>query len=81
MRQRSAAARKGQSKGSASAARKRALGPRPADPVTAERAYSDDELEWLRALEAFRVKRGVRFMNGCDYLHVAKSIGYAKVQP
>lgn len=48
------------------------------DPVTSERLYSAEELEWLRAADVYRMRYAKRFLNACDYFHVCKSIGYTK---
>ena len=62
-------------------ARAKLRGERPADPVTGDRHYSDAEGEFLRAVEAFRVRHERRYLHACDYLHILKSLGYAKGPP
>lgn len=58
--------------------RTRALGRPVPHPETAGREYSDDESEYLRACEEYRVRYQIRFMSATDYLHVLRSLGYAK---
>ena len=63
----------------ADATRRRAAGPpRPADPITSEREYADEERVFLTACEAFRQGHGRRYLNACDYLHILKSLGYSR---
>lgn len=49
------------------------------NPLTAEREYSGDEMEFLRAVESYRKRTGKRFLTACEYLAVAREeLGYAK---
>jgi hypothetical protein len=58
-------------------------GPRPSDhacdPSTSDRLYSTDEAEFLAAVEAYKATHKRRFLNATDYLKVAHSLGYRKV--
>ncbi|QEL18597.1 hypothetical protein [Limnoglobus roseus] len=38
--------------------------------------YSDDELRFLRAVDAYKAKNRVKFPTAVDLLRVAVSIGY-----
>lgn len=50
-----------------------------ADPLTVlDRAYTDEEREFLTACEAYRCRYAKRFLNATDYLVVAKGMGYAR---
>lgn len=48
--------------------------------ATAERDYSDEEREFLMAVQAWQKRTGRRFPTATDYLHVAKSLGYRQAQ-
>lgn len=48
------------------------------DPITSDREYTDAEREYLRAVQEYQARHRVRFLNVCDYLHVALSLGYVK---
>ncbi len=41
--------------------------------------YSDQELEFLRAVNAWQQTSGVRFPTACDYRAILLSLGYAQV--
>lgn len=47
-------------------------------PVTSDRQYSSDECEYLMAVEEFQANTGRRFPTACEYLSVAKKLGYEK---
>lgn len=40
--------------------------------------YTAEELEWLRAVDAYRRNRRRNFPTACEYLALLKSLGYAK---
>jgi hypothetical protein len=40
--------------------------------------YTDDEFEFLNAVEEFRKRTAVRFPKLTDYLRIAKGLGYRK---
>jgi len=46
------------------------------DPVTSDRLYSDEECSFLAACVNYRQQYAKPFMTACDYLVVAKSLGY-----
>ncbi len=55
--------------------------PRPAHDrpnSEAERHYTDEEREFLRAAYEYQHERGIRFMNATDYLKVLLALGYRK---
>jgi len=41
--------------------------------------YTEDEKEYMRAVEAYRQKTGQRFLNIREYLAVARTIGYDRI--
>jgi hypothetical protein len=49
-----------------------------ADPATADREYTDAELEFLRAVDAERCRVRPRFLTTCDYLRILLALGYRK---
>lgn len=79
LRQYSNASRKSGSRKAAATKQRRSLDPPPfVDPLTAERLYTDEEREFLSAVDAYRKRYGHRFLNACDYLEIVKSLGYRK---
>jgi hypothetical protein len=42
--------------------------------------YSDDELDFLKAVEVWKKKSRKAFPTCCDYLAIAKELGYRKVE-
>ncbi|MDB5349469.1 MAG: hypothetical protein JWN86_716 [Planctomycetota bacterium] len=56
----------------------RAGKPRGLDPAVNDRIYEADELEFLRAVDAYRRATGRKFPTGSELLGVLKSLGYAK---
>ena len=42
--------------------------------------YSDEELEFLKAMERYKREQRRRFPTFCEVLTVAKSLGYRKVE-
>lgn len=51
------------------------------DPTTFEKQYTDDEMEFMNAMQRFKVRSGVSFPSHGDVLRVARGLGYRKVQP
>ena len=57
---------------------------RQIDPTTCERDYSDDEIEFMQALDAYKRKSGRMFPTCSEILEVIRDIGYVrmpKLQP
>ena len=54
---------------------------RQIDPTTCEREYSDDEVEFMQALDAYKRKNGRMFPTCSEVLEVVRSLGYTKVAP
>lgn len=52
---------------------------RAGHPTPEARDYTDEEMEFLKAVEEFKKKRRVRFPHATDYLAVLVSLGYRKV--
>ena len=48
----------------------------PADPLTCDVEYTTEQSAWLAACEAYQRWHDRLFLNKCDYLQVAKSLGY-----
>jgi hypothetical protein len=48
------------------------------DPTTFEKQYTDDELEFMNAMQRFKVQSGKSFPSHGDVLRVAFSLGYRK---
>lgn len=51
---------------------------RQIDPTTCERDYSDDEVEFMNALEQYKRANGRMFPTCSEVLEVIRSLGYAK---
>jgi hypothetical protein len=49
------------------------------DPTTFEKQYTDDELEFMNAMQRFKVHSGKSFPSHGDVLRVAHELGYRKV--
>src|SRR6185437_11223331 len=49
------------------------------DPTTFEKQYSEDELEFMNAMQRFKVQTGKSFPTHGEVLKVAFSIGYRKL--
>ena len=49
------------------------------DPTTFEKQYTDDELEFMNAMQRFKVQAGKSFPTHGEVLKVAFSLGYRKV--
>jgi len=52
---------------------------RKVDPTTCERDYSDDEMEFIQAIERYKKTSGRTFPTWSEVLEVARSLGYQKV--
>ena len=68
---------------SAPARRPAARGPkslrrRHIDPTTCERDYCSEELEFMRALEAYKRSSGRMFPTCSEILEVVRSLGYVR---
>ncbi len=48
------------------------------DPTTFEKQYTDDELEFMNAMQRFKVQTGKSFPSHGEVLRVAHSLGYRK---
>ena len=51
------------------------------DPTTFEKQYTEDELEFMNAMQQFKVQSCKSFPSHGDVLKVAFSLGYRKVVP
>jgi hypothetical protein len=51
---------------------------RQIDPTTCERDYTDDEIEFMRALEAYKRASGRMFPTCSEVLEVIRNLGYLK---
>ncbi|HEY5316116.1 MAG TPA: hypothetical protein VIK18_26550 [Pirellulales bacterium] len=51
---------------------------RQIDPTTCERDYSDDEVEFMNALDQYKRTSGRMFPTCSEMLEVIRSLGYAK---
>jgi hypothetical protein len=52
---------------------------RQIDPTTCERDYTDDEVEFMHALDRYKRASGRMFPTCSEVLEVIRSLGYAKV--
>jgi hypothetical protein len=52
---------------------------RQIDPTTCERDYSDEEIEFMRAMDEYKRRSGRQFPTWSEVLEVLRSIGYRKV--
>lgn len=52
---------------------------RQIDPTTCERDYSDNEVEFMRAMDDYKRKSGRPFPTWSEVLEVLMSLGYRKV--
>ena len=53
---------------------------RQIDPTTCERDYSDDEIEFMKAMDDYKRKSGRQFPTWSEVLEVMRSLGYRKVE-
>lgn len=51
---------------------------RQIDPTTCEREYSEEEVEFMQAMEAYKRKNGRMFPTCSEVLEVIRDLGYAK---
>lgn len=49
------------------------------DPTTCERDYSNDEVEFMRAVDRYKRSTGRMFPTTSELLEVLRSLGYTKV--
>jgi hypothetical protein len=49
------------------------------DPTTFEKQYTDDELEFMNAMQRFKVRSGKTFPSHGEVLAVARSLGYRRL--
>lgn len=49
------------------------------DPTTFEKQYTDDEIEFMNAMQNFKVQSGKSFPNHGEVLRVALGLGYRRV--
>lgn len=40
---------------------------------------TEEQLEFLKAVEQYKIQRGKRFLTHTEYLEIAKALGYRKV--
>lgn len=48
------------------------------DPTTCERDYSASELEFMKAMQEYKVRSGRMFPTWSEVLEVVRDLGYAK---
>lgn len=73
--------RSGAAKGAAPAGgeRRKVQRRRQIDPTTCERDYSADEIEFMRALDAYKRTSGRMFPTCSEILEVIRGLGYVRV--
>jgi hypothetical protein len=54
---------------------------RQIDPTTCERDYTDDEVEFMNALDEYKRKSGRMFPTCSEVLEVVRDLGYVKLTP
>ena len=54
---------------------------RAIDPATCEREYDGAEVEFMQALEKYKLATGRRFPTCSEVLTVLRSLGYVRVMP
>lgn len=52
---------------------------RRVDPITFEKQYTDDELEFMNAIQRFKERSGKAFPSHAEVIKVAVSLGYRKL--
>ena len=52
---------------------------RQIDPTTCERDYTDEEIEFMRAMDLYKRKSGRQFPTWSEVLEVVRSLGYRQV--
>ena len=53
---------------------------RQIDPTTCERDYTDDEIEFMKAVDKYRRENGRPFPTWSEILEVVRALGYQKFQ-
>ncbi len=61
--------------------RKKVSRRRQIDPTTCERDYTDQEVEFMNALDNYKRKSGRMFPTCSEVLEVIRSLGYMKMSP
>jgi hypothetical protein len=54
---------------------------RQIDPTTCERDYTDDEVEFMQALDAYKRTSGRMFPTCSEILEVIRNLGYVRLTP
>jgi hypothetical protein len=54
---------------------------RQIDPTTCERDYTDDEVEFMNAIDEYKRKSGRMFPTCSEVLEVVRDLGYVKLSP
>jgi hypothetical protein len=54
---------------------------RQIDPTTCERDYTDEEVEFMNALDEYKRKSGRMFPTCSEVLEVVRGLGYVKIPP
>ncbi len=54
---------------------------RQIDPTTCERDYTDDEIEFMQALDAYKRVSGRMFPTCSEILEVIRDMGYVRLPP
>ncbi len=54
---------------------------RQIDPTTCERDYTNDEIEFMQALDAYKRANGRMFPTCSEILEVIRAMGYVRLQP
>jgi hypothetical protein len=54
---------------------------RQIDPTTCEREYSDEEISFMQAMDAYKRKNGRMFPTCSEILEVIRELGYVKTAP
>jgi hypothetical protein len=52
---------------------------RQIDPTTCERDYSDDEIDFMKAMDEYKRRSGRQFPTWSEVLEVLRNIGYRRV--
>ena len=63
----------------ASTSRRKVQRRRQIDPTTCERDYSDDEIEFMQAMDAYKRAAGRMFPTCSEVLEVVRSLGYVRL--
>ena len=54
---------------------------RQIDPTTCERDYTDDEVEFMNAMDEYKRKSGRMFPTCSEVLEVIRDLGYCRLSP